>query len=135
MSRLTGLERSKLINDLKESVNLINNFLKILSSKDKLNEVIIEELNQIKEKIRSSRKTEISDNEEIIDDESLIKSEDVVVTLTHTGYIKWVPLNSYSAQKRGGKRQSWNDNQTRRFCQRGFCSKYTCSTTFFHQEE
>ena len=88
MSRLTGLERSKLINDLKECVNLINNFLKILSSKDKLNEVIIEELHQIKEKIGSSRQTQISESEEIIDDESLIKSEDVVVTLTHTGYIK-----------------------------------------------
>ena len=52
LSRLTGLERSKLVNDLKECVNLINNFLKILSSKDKLNEVIIEELHQIKEKNR-----------------------------------------------------------------------------------
>ena len=103
LSRLTGLERSKLINDLKECVNLINNFLKILSSKDKLNEVIIEELHQIKEKIGSLRQTEISESEEIIDDESLIKSEDVVVTLTHTGYIKRVPLNSYRAQKRGGK--------------------------------
>ncbi len=103
LSRLTGLERSKLINDLKECVNLINNFLKILSSKDKLNEVIIEELHQIKDKIGSSRQTEISESEEIIDDESLIKSEDVVVTLTHTGYIKRVPLNSYRAQKRGGK--------------------------------
>ncbi len=103
LSRLTGLERSKLINDLKECVNLINYYLKILSSTDKLNEVIIEELHQIKEKIGSSRQTEISENEEIIDDESLIKSEDVVVTLTHTGYIKRVPLNSYRAQKRGGK--------------------------------
>ncbi len=103
LSRLTGLERSKLINDLKECVDLINNFLKILSSKDKLNEVIIKELHQIKEKIGSLRQTEISENEEVIDDESLIKSEDVVVTLTHTGYIKRVPLNSYRAQKRGGK--------------------------------
>ncbi len=103
LSRLTGLERSKLINDLKECVKLINDYIKILSSKDELNEVIINELNKIKEKISSSRLTEISDNEEIIDDESLIKSEDVVVTLTLTGYIKRVPLNSYRAQKRGGK--------------------------------
>ena len=57
----------------------------------------------IKEKINSKRLTEISENEETIDDESLIKSEEVVVTLTHTGYIKRVPLNSYRAQKRGGK--------------------------------
>tara|TARA_A100001015_G_scaffold252901_1_gene292755 strand:+ start:1961 stop:4597 length:2637 start_codon:yes stop_codon:yes gene_type:complete len=103
LSRLTGLERSKLINDLKDCVKLINDYLKILSSKDKLNDVITEELTQIKEKISPLRLTEISENEEIIDDESLIKSEDVVVTLTHTGYIKRVPLNSYRAQKRGGK--------------------------------
>ena len=103
LSRLTGLERSKLVDDLKECVKLINEYLKILSSKEKLNEVIIEELNQIKEKVNSERITEISENEETIDDESLIKSEEVVVTLTHTGYIKRVPLNSYRAQKRGGK--------------------------------
>ena len=59
----------------------------------------------IKEKINSKRLTEISENEETIDDESLIKSEEVVVTLTHTGYIKRVPLNSYRAQKRGGKEE------------------------------
>ncbi len=103
LSRLTGLERSKLIDDLKDCVKLINDYLKILSSKEKLNEVIIDELTKIKEKINSPRLTEISENEETIDDESLIKSEEVVVTLTHTGYIKRVPLNSYRAQKRGGK--------------------------------
>ncbi len=103
LSRLTGLERSKLINDLKDCLKLINEYLEILSSKNKLNEVITEELNEIKDRIKSSRLTEISENEETIDDESLIKSEEVVVTLTHTGYIKRVPLNSYRAQKRGGK--------------------------------
>ena len=103
LSRLTGLERSKLINDLKDCLKLINEYLEILSSKNKLNEVITEELNEIKDRIKSTRLTEISENEETIDDESLIKSEEVVVTLTHTGYIKRVPLNSYRAQKRGGK--------------------------------
>ncbi len=106
LSRLTGLERSKLASDLKDCVKLINEYLTILSSKSKLSEVIMNELTQIKEKIGSSRLTEISENEEIIDDESLIKSEDVVVTLTHTGYIKRVPLNLYRAQKRGGKGRS-----------------------------
>ena len=103
LSRLTGLERSKLSSDIQECVKLINEYLKILSSKQKLNEVIISELIQIKDKINSTRLTEISENEETLDDESLITSEDVVVTLTHTGYIKRVPLNSYRAQKRGGK--------------------------------
>ncbi|MFL2660388.1 MAG: DNA gyrase subunit A [Alphaproteobacteria bacterium] len=106
LSKLTGLERSKLISDLKECVELIKEYLGILSSKDRLNEVIVDELSNIKTKIDSSRLTEISENEETIDDESLIRSEDVVVTLTHTGYVKRVPLNSYRAQKRGGKGRS-----------------------------
>jgi len=103
LSRLTSLERTKLSNELKECVDKINEYLKILSSKNTLNKVIIDELNQINKQIDKSRYTEISENEEVIDDESLIKSEEVVVTLTHTGYIKRVPLNSYRAQKRGGK--------------------------------
>ena len=106
LSKLTGLERNKLTDDLKECVRLIEEYLTILSSKSKLNEVLSEELLEIKTKINSERKTEISENEETIDDESLIRSEEVVVTLTNTGYIKRVPLNSYRSQKRGGKGRS-----------------------------
>ncbi len=103
LSKLTNLERTKLIDDLKECVNLIKEYLEILSSSKKLNTVLINELTEINNKISSPRKTEISETEEILDDESLISSEEVVVTLTHRGYIKRVPLNSYRAQKRGGK--------------------------------
>jgi len=106
LSKLTGLERNKLTEDLKECVKLIEEYLSILSSKSKLNEVLSKELLEIKSKINSDRKTEISENEETIDDESLIRSEEVVVTLTNTGYIKRVPLNSYRSQKRGGKGRS-----------------------------
>ena len=103
LSRLTNLERVKLIDDLKECVNLISDYLDILSSKNRLNSELIKELTEINEKIQSPRRTEISESEEVIDDESLITSEEVVVTLTNTGYIKRVPLNSYRAQRRGGK--------------------------------
>ena len=103
LSRLTNLERNKLIEDLVNCMGLIKDYLEILSSKERLNSVLIDELQHINSKILSERKTEISDAEEIIDDESLISSEDVVVTITHTGYIKRVPLNSYRSQKRGGK--------------------------------
>ncbi len=106
LSKLTGLERNKLAEELKECVRLIEEYLSILSSKSKLNEVLSKELLEIKSKINSDRKTEISENEETIDDESLIRSEEVVVTLTNTGYIKRVPLNSYRSQKRGGKGRS-----------------------------
>ncbi len=103
LSKLTNLERTKLSDDLKECVKLIEDYLEILSSSDRLNSVLINELQEIEKKIGSPRRTDISDNEEIIDDESLITSEDVVVTLTNTGYIKRVPLNSYRSQRRGGK--------------------------------
>ena len=103
LSRLTNLERVKLVDDLKECVNLISDYLDILSSKNRLNSELIKELTEINEKIQSPRRTEISESEEVIDDESVITSEEVVVTLTNTGYIKRVPLNSYRAQRRGGK--------------------------------
>ncbi len=103
LSRLTNLERVKLVDDLKECVNLIADYLDILSSKKRLNSELIKELTEIDKKIESPRRTEISETEEIIDDESLISSEEVVVTLTNTGYIKRVPLNSYRSQRRGGK--------------------------------
>ena len=103
LSRLTNLERVKLVDDLKECVDLISDYLDILSSKNRLNSELTKELTEINEKIQSPRRTEISESEEVIDDESLITSEEVVVTLTNTGYIKRVPLNSYRAQRRGGK--------------------------------
>ena len=114
LSRLTNLERVKLVDDLKECVNLISDYLDILSSKSRLNSELIKELTEINEKIQSPRRTEISESEEVIDDESLITSEEVVVTLTNTGYIK-EPLNSYRAQRRGGKGER-DDNKRRRLC-------------------
>ena len=103
LSRLTNLERVKLIDDLKECVSLIADYLDILSSNIRLNNELTKELTEINEKFLSPRRTEISESEEIIDDESLITSEEVVVTFTNTGYIKRVPLNSYRSQRRGGK--------------------------------
>ena len=87
---MTNLERVKLVDDLKECVNLISDYLDILSSKKRLNSELIKELTEINKKIQSPRRTEISETEEVIDDESLITSEEVVVTLTNTGYIKEV---------------------------------------------
>ena len=84
--RLTNLERVKLVDDLKECVALIADYLDILSSKERLNSELIKELTEINEKIVSPRRTEISESEEIIDDESLITSEEVVVTLQYWIY-------------------------------------------------
>ncbi len=103
LSKLTSLERNKLSEDLQECVRLIEDYLDILSSTSRLNSVLTNELKEITKKIESPRRTEIAEGEEIIDDESLITSEDVVITLTNTGYIKRVPLNLYRSQRRGGK--------------------------------
>ena len=131
LSRLTGLERDKLSDDLKDCVKLITEYLSILSSSKKLNEVLIEELIEIKNKINSDRLTEITDNEEAIDDESLIRSEDVFVTLTHTGYIKRVPLNSYRAQKRGGKGRSGMTTKEEDFVNEAFVVNTHTPLLFF----
>ena len=106
LSKLTNLERSKISDELSECAELIKNYLKILASKNELNRVLNEGLQKIKKKLSAERKTEISESEENIDDESLITSEEMVVTVTHTGYIKSVPLSTYRSQKRGGKGRS-----------------------------
>ena len=81
LSKLTGLERSKISDDLEECSQFIEGYLKILSSPDELNKVLIKELEQIKEKLSEDRKTEISEIEETIDDESLISSEEWLLLL------------------------------------------------------
>lgn len=103
LSKLTGLERTKISDDLEECNKLIKSYLKILSSSTELNRVLTDGLKKIKDNLSQHRRTEISESEEIIDDESLISSEEMVVTVTHTGYIKRVPLSTYRSQRRGGK--------------------------------
>ena len=134
LSKLTGLERNKLTEDLRECVKLIEEYLSILSSKSKLNEVLSKELLDIKSKINSDRKTEISENEETIDDESLIRSEEVVVTLTNTGYIKRVPLNSYRSQKRGGKGRSGMTTKEEDFVNQVFVVNTLTPLLFFSSQ-
>ena len=86
LSKLTGLERMKISDDLEECNKLIKSYLKILSSSTELNRVLTDGLKKIKDNLSQQRRTEISESEEIIDDESLISSEEMVVTVTHTGY-------------------------------------------------
>ena len=82
---------------------LIAELESILRSEEKLNEIIKEELNEIKEKFSTPRRTEIEDSYDEIDVEDLIPNEPMVVTITHNGYVKRVPIKSYERQKRGGK--------------------------------
>ena len=103
LRRLTGLERDKIENEYNELMKLIDYLNAILASDERLLEVIKEELLEIKSKYSDERRTQIEKQENEIDIEDLIQEEDVVITLTHTGYIKRISSDVYSAQKRGGK--------------------------------
>tara|TARA_R110001592_G_scaffold27763_5_gene102642 strand:- start:225 stop:3047 length:2823 start_codon:yes stop_codon:yes gene_type:complete len=106
LHKLTGLEREKISDELKEITNLIAELLFILSDRQKLLEVLVDELKDVKERFDTPRRTELMDAEFEVDMEDLIQREDMVVTITHGGYVKRVPLDTYRAQRRGGKGRS-----------------------------
>ncbi|WP_299041135.1 DNA gyrase subunit A [uncultured Campylobacter sp.] len=103
LSKLTGLEREKLEAELKEILELIDRLDAILKSEELIESIIRDELLEIKSKFKCPRITEIIDDYDDIDVEDLIPNENMVVTITHRGYIKRVPSKSYEKQKRGGK--------------------------------
>ena len=103
LHRLTGLERDKINEELKEITDKIAEYLEILASRERMLEVLIAELDEVKEKFATPRRTELMEAEFEQDIEDLIQREDMVVTITHGGYIKRVPLDTYRAQRRGGK--------------------------------
>ncbi len=103
LNRLTGLERDKIEQELKELLELIEHLNSILKSEEKIEGIIKEELLEIKNKYKIPRITEIVDDYDDIDMEDLIPNEPMVITITHRGYIKRVPTKSYEKQKRGGK--------------------------------
>jgi DNA gyrase subunit A len=103
LQRLTGLERDKIGAELKELAETIKDYLDILGSRPRRLDILRTELREVKEQFGTPRRTEIIDLEFEQDIEDLIQREDMVVTVTHGGYIKRVPLSSYRAQRRGGK--------------------------------
>ena len=103
LQRLTGMEREKLADETEQLAKDITYYLEILSSQDKLVSVILEELQDAYDRLAEPRRTEISDALADQDDEDLIQQEDMVVTVSHRGYIKRVALTDYRAQRRGGK--------------------------------
>ncbi len=106
LQRLTGLERDKIAEELGEVAKLIEGYLELLGDRDKLFALMRKELLEIKEQFATPRRTEIVDNEFEQDIEDLIQREDMVVTVTHGGYVKRVPVSAYRAQRRGGKGRS-----------------------------
>ena len=103
LRRLTGLEIEKIENELAQLLKTIAELEAILKSEEKINVIIREELVEIGEKFTTPRRTEIVDDYDDIDIEDLIPNEPMVVTITHRGYIKRVPVKQYEKQHRGGK--------------------------------
>lgn len=103
LGQLTGLERDKVISELAEIMEKINDFLDILSSDEKVKEIIKEEITAIKEKYGDERRTAIEPISGEVDIEDLIPEEECVLTYTNIGYIKRQPVDVYNLQKRGGK--------------------------------
>ena len=103
LHRLTSLETDKIHEEYKQLIEQINALMEILSNPDRLHAVIRDELNNIKTQFGDARRTVILENQEDLSNEDLITEEDLVVTLSHEGYIKSQSLDSYESQHRGGR--------------------------------
>jgi DNA gyrase subunit A len=106
LQKLTGIEQENISKELNELSVEIKGYVNILSSREKLLAILLEELQEVKEEFAKPRQTQIELGEFEYDLEDLISREDMVVTVTHKGYAKRVPLDTYRAQRRGGKGRS-----------------------------
>lgn len=106
LQKLTGLERDKIIKEYKETMKLIEKLREIVSSEELILKIVRKELIEVREKFQENRRTIIVKDEGEINLEDLIDEEDVAITLTHFGYIKRLPVDTYSSQKRGGRGKS-----------------------------
>ena len=103
LQRLTGLERQKIVDELAEIRVLIADLKDILGSAARVDQIVAQELRQVREEHADARRTEITDAVDAITAEELIADEDVVISITHSGYIKRTFLSSYRSQRRGGR--------------------------------
>jgi len=106
LHRLTGLEQDKILEEFKSILLNIKEFIEILSNASRLMQVIRDELTVIKQEFGDARRTEIIGAQHDLSVEDLITEEDMVVTLSHSGYVKSQPVSSYQAQRRGGRGKS-----------------------------
>ncbi|MFB5269449.1 DNA gyrase subunit A [Paenibacillus enshidis] len=131
LQRLTGLEREKIENEYNELLQKIQEYREILANEHLVLNIISEELNELKERFVDKRRTEITVGEESILDEDLIPREDVVITITHTGYIKRLPVTTYRNQKRGGRGVVGMDTKTEDFVEHLFVTNSHHHLMFF----
>ena len=132
LQKLTALEREDLFTNLKSLIEDINGYLKILNSNKELLKILKNELMEVKDNFATPRRTVIQEQDfENIDTEDLIVEEDVVITVSHQGYIKRVPKDSYKNQKRGGKGKKAMGTRDEDFLEQVFAATTRCTILFF----
>ena len=131
LQRLTALGQDEIGQELEKLGTEISDYLDILRSRARVQTIIREELLAVKEEFATPRRTEIADYLGEVDDEDLIAQEDMVVTVSHTGYIKRVPLTTYRAQRRGGKGRSGMQTKDEDFVTRLFVADTHTPVLFF----
>jgi DNA gyrase subunit A len=131
LQRLTALGREEIAEELEKIAAEIRDFLDILSSRQRIHQIVKDELRAVKDEFATPRRTEIGDGGPDMEDEDLIAREDMVVTVTHEGYIKRVPLSQYRAQRRGGKGRSGMATKDEDFVTRLFVANTHTPILFF----
>ncbi|SDX00815.1 DNA gyrase subunit A [Paenibacillus sp. CF384] len=131
LQRLTGLERDKIEAEYAELLRKIAEFQAILADEQLVLQIINEELEEVKEKFGDERRTELMVSEDEILDEDLIPREDVIISVTHSGYVKRLPVTTYRSQKRGGKGVIGMDTKDTDFVEHLFVSNTHHFLLFF----
>ncbi|MEG9862297.1 MAG: DNA gyrase subunit A [Parvularculales bacterium] len=131
LQRLTALGRDEIGDELKTLKDTIEDYLDILGKRKRILDIIRSELTSVVERFSTPRRTMIEEADFDVEDEDLIQSEDMVVTVSHQGYIKRVPLSTYRAQKRGGKGRSGMSIRSEDFVTRLFVANTHTPVLFF----
>jgi DNA gyrase subunit A len=131
LQRLTALGREEIAEELEKLGEEIRDYLDILRSRARIQQIIRDELTSIKEEFGTPRRTQIVEAESDFEDEDLIQREDMVVTVSHIGYVKRVPLSTYRAQRRGGKGRSGMTTRDEDFVTRLFVASTHTPVLFF----
>ncbi|MEL7545371.1 MAG: DNA gyrase subunit A [Pseudomonadota bacterium] len=134
LSRLTGLGRDEIGTEAKGLADKIADYLDILRSRPRVLDIIRGELNEVKDKFATPRRSEFTFGGADMDDEDLIEREDMVVTVTHGGYVKRTPLSTYRTQRRGGKGRSGVSMKDEDFVTRLFMANTHTEILFFSSE-
>ncbi|MFZ0114791.1 MAG: DNA gyrase subunit A, partial [Xanthobacteraceae bacterium] len=131
LQRLTALGRDEIAEELDKLAAEISNYLDILRSRARIQTIVKDEMQAVKSEFATPRRTTILDQEGEVEDEDLIQREDMVVTVSHNGYVKRVPLSSYRAQRRGGKGRSGMQTRDEDFVARLFVASTHTPVLFF----